>query len=86
MPGSAATPKSGSTRIQLERHKLNIPMPNPEYFKVHHIISQILEVSKLGDEIENVLERAEFDTNLCPNGSSDVWALLSRKMLIHQWV
>jgi HNH endonuclease len=86
IPGSATTPKSGSTRIQLERHNLSIPMPNPEYFKVHHIISQILEVSGLGDEIESVLEAAEFDANLHPNGSSDVWSLLSRKMLIHVWV
>jgi len=58
-------------------------MPDPEYFKVHHIISQILEVSGLGREIDGLLEAAE---TLDPNGSSDLGLLLSQKMLIHTWV
>jgi hypothetical protein len=86
MPGSSTKPKSGSAIIQLEQHDISIPMPNPEYFKVHHIISQILDVSGLGDEIESVLEAAEFDANLHSNGSTDIGSLLSRKMPIHVWV
>jgi len=75
--------KSCSSIICLEQHDTDIPMPDPEYFKVHHIISQILEVSGLGREIDGLLEAAE---TLDPNGSSDLGLLLSQKMLIHTWV
>jgi hypothetical protein len=62
-------------------------MPDPEYFRVHHIISQILEVSGLGCEMDEFLEAAaDAAANLNPNGSSDLGLLLSQKMLIHTWV
>ncbi|KAK0622551.1 hypothetical protein B0T14DRAFT_425802 [Immersiella caudata] len=75
--------KSGSSIICIEQHDADIPMPDPEYFKVHHIISQVLEVSGLGREIDELLEAAD---TLDPNGSSDLGLLLSQKMLIHTWV
>ena len=85
--GYAIASKSGSSIIQLEQHDARIPMPDPEYFKVHYIISQILEVSGLGWEIDTFLEAtAEAAENLDPNGSSDLGLLLSQKMLIHTWV
>jgi hypothetical protein len=62
-------------------------MPDPEYFKVHHIISQILQVSGLGREIDELLEAAEEAAeNFDPNGSSDLGLLVSRRMLMHTWV
>ncbi|KAK5654003.1 hypothetical protein OQA88_7680 [Cercophora sp. LCS_1] len=79
--------KLGSSLIHLEQHDADIPMPDPEYFKVHHIISQILEVSGLGREIDKLLEAAaEAAENIDPNGSSDLGLLLSQRMLIHTWV
>ncbi|KAK3341943.1 hypothetical protein B0T25DRAFT_466478 [Lasiosphaeria hispida] len=87
VPGYAVESKSGSSIIQLEQHDASIPMPDPEYFKVHHIISQILEVSGLGCEIDELLKAAEEAVEkLDPNGSSDLGLLLSQKMLIHTWV
>lgn len=80
-------PKSGSSIIQLEQHDTSIPMPDPEYFRAHHIISQVLEVSRLRCEMDDLLEAAdEAATNLNTNGSSDVGLLLSQKMLSHTWV
>ncbi|KAK3356781.1 hypothetical protein B0T25DRAFT_589270 [Lasiosphaeria hispida] len=85
--GYAIEPKSGSFIIQLGQHDASIPMPDPECFKVHYIISQILEVSGLRWEIDEFLEAAaEAVENLDPNGSSDLGLLLSQKMLIHAWV
>ncbi|KAK3347063.1 hypothetical protein B0T25DRAFT_584124 [Lasiosphaeria hispida] len=83
VPQSYIESKSGSSIIQLEQHDASIPMPDPDYFKVHHIISQILEVSGLGCEIDELLEAAE---NLDPYGSSNLGLMLSQKMLIHTWV
>lgn len=87
-PLEPGTLKENSPIILLQQHDPTIPLPRPEFLKVHHIISQILDVSGLGDEIEMRLEMAEeaARTNLSPDGSSDVGLLLSRRMLMEPLV
>lgn len=61
-------------------------MPNPEYFRVHYIVSKILQVSGLRETITRAAEEAYLDLDcrqLQPNGSTDAAALLSRLMLIN---
>jgi hypothetical protein len=61
----------------------SIPLPEREYFEVHHRIGQILEVSGIGREIEREMEMAEDDVeNMDPRGSTDIGLLVSRRMLM----
>ena len=76
-------PKSGSAIIQLDHKNPSIPLPDKEFFKVHHRIAQILQVSGVGREIDDEVEKAEEGPrNLDPNGSTDVGLLISRRMLM----
>lgn len=69
--------------MQLEQHDPRYPLPDPEYFKVHCRIGQILCVSGIGLEIDQELGKfAEAPRNLDPSGSTDVGLLLSQRMLI----
>jgi hypothetical protein len=47
--------KSGSSIVELEQHDATIKMPDPEFFRVHHYISQIHEVSRHGQEMQNII-------------------------------
>ncbi|KAK1973642.1 hypothetical protein LZ30DRAFT_732563 [Colletotrichum cereale] len=61
----------------------SFPLPDPEFFWVHHQIAQILEVSGIGAKMEAEVEASRRDpANLHPDGSTDLGAILSRKMLM----
>jgi hypothetical protein len=76
-------PKSGSAIIKLDHKDPGISLPDKEFFKVHHRIAQILEVSGVGSEIDDEMEKAEEGPwNLDAGGSTDVGLLVSRRMLI----
>jgi hypothetical protein len=77
-------PKSSTAIIHLESHVPGIPLPDREYFKLHHRIGQILEVSGIGLEIEREIDMAEWDAeNVHPSGSTDIGVSVSRRMLIN---
>ncbi|KAI3543660.1 hypothetical protein CABS01_01720 [Colletotrichum abscissum] len=62
----------------------SIPLPEPEFFKVHHRIAKILDVSGIGARIEAEIEDSQSDPeNLSPDGSTDLESILFRKMLIN---
>ncbi|WDK11428.1 hypothetical protein CGRA01v4_02707 [Colletotrichum graminicola] len=59
-------------------------LPDPEFFSVHYQITQILEVSGIGAKMEAEIEASERDpANLNPDGSTDLGAIISRKMLMN---
>ncbi|KAK2018325.1 hypothetical protein LZ32DRAFT_634838 [Colletotrichum eremochloae] len=61
----------------------SFPLPNPDFFWVHHQIAQILEVSGIGAKIEAEIKASQRDpANPNPDGSTDLGAILSRKMLM----
>lgn len=75
--------KSSNSRIQLEQNDATVPMPDPEYLKLHYIISQILDVSGLGDEIEKLMGKPDTDDDpIAWDGSTDLGSIICRKMLI----
>lgn len=62
----------------------NIPLPEPEFFNVHHRIAKILDASGIGARIEAEIEDSQMDPeNLRPDGSTDLGSILRRKMLIN---
>jgi hypothetical protein len=78
------TSKTGSAVFSLASADDQIPLPNQEFFKVHFIISRILQVSGLRERIERAAKEAYFALDcheLKSNGGTDVGALVSRLML-----
>ncbi|KIH90929.1 hypothetical protein SPBR_00979 [Sporothrix brasiliensis 5110] len=76
--------KSGSSKVQFIRADSNVPMPDPDYLKVHQSIGQILQVSGFGRVISIALEDSWLALDcrgLHPDGTTDVGALLSNLLL-----
>ncbi|KZL85526.1 hypothetical protein CI238_04621 [Colletotrichum incanum] len=62
----------------------NFPLPEPESFRVHYQIANILHVSGIRAEIEAETEASWSDPeNLNPDGSTDLGSILHRKMLMN---
>ncbi|KAK0709406.1 hypothetical protein B0T26DRAFT_678831 [Lasiosphaeria miniovina] len=72
VPQSCIKSKSGYSIICLEQHDADIPMPDPECFKVHHIISQILET------LRGILAKSRTPANLAKAKVSQPEQILSR--------
>ncbi|KAK2031339.1 hypothetical protein LX32DRAFT_681176 [Colletotrichum zoysiae] len=59
------------------------PLPDPDYLWVHYQITQILAVSGIGAKIEAEIKASQEDpTTPNPDGSTDLGAIVCRKMLI----
>ncbi|KAM0437515.1 hypothetical protein ACHAPT_001879 [Fusarium lateritium] len=82
-PGAQRAPGTTDLIMELKSSDPSVPMPSPEYFKVHHRIAQILEVSGIGHAVEEELDAATFDPeNMSPDGSTDIASIIRRKMLM----
>ncbi|OAA55875.1 hypothetical protein SPI_08082 [Niveomyces insectorum RCEF 264] len=61
-----------------------VPLPDPEYFRVHLRISEILDASGIREKINDAWEKEGWDPeNPEPDGSTDVGTIFSRKMLMN---
>lgn len=59
-------------------------MPDPDFLKVHYIVTQILQASGFGQQLAKTIELAELDLDcraLHPSGCTDVGAILARRLL-----
>ncbi|KAK1724678.1 uncharacterized protein BDZ83DRAFT_622198 [Colletotrichum acutatum] len=61
----------------------SIPLPEPDFFNVHHRIANILDARGIGARIEAKIEASQSDPeNLSPDGTTDLGSILRRKMLM----
>ncbi|KAM0254345.1 hypothetical protein ACHAQJ_006877 [Trichoderma viride] len=62
----------------------SIPMPDPDFLKVHFQVSKILQVSGIGKKIKHALRANEYNpiNDIQPDGSTDLGRILSCKMLM----
>lgn len=79
---SATTPKGGSFVVTLDSYNDNVPMSDPEIFKVHRIITQILQVSGIGQQISRIKQKAESHHEyLDPARLTPIGPILSPRLL-----
>ncbi|KAK1967176.1 hypothetical protein LY78DRAFT_576915 [Colletotrichum sublineola] len=83
-PPSFQPPPGHRDLMILRSSDNNFPLPDPDYFRVHYTIAKILDVSGIGEEIEAEISASRLDPeNLNPDGSTDLGAILCRKMLMN---
>ncbi|KAJ0321854.1 hypothetical protein COL5a_009038 [Colletotrichum fioriniae] len=83
-PVSHQPPEGHRKVMTLVSSDNSIPLPKPEFFRVHYRIAKILYVSGIGARIEAEIEDSQSDPeNLSPDGSTDLESILFRKMLIN---
>ncbi|KAJ4864400.1 hypothetical protein T069G_00930 [Trichoderma breve] len=70
--------------VQFISHDHQLPLPAKDFLKTHYRIGEILQVSGIGRKIEDELDNSLDDPlNLRRDGSTDLWSILERKMLIN---
>ncbi|KAL7781851.1 hypothetical protein V8C37DRAFT_413943 [Trichoderma ceciliae] len=70
--------------ITMKQSDSSIPMPDPDFFKVHFQISTILQVSSIGKKIQDTLCKDDYNStyNIHPDGSTNLEYILCCKMLM----
>ncbi len=58
-------------------------MPNSDFFKLHYQVAKILNVSGIGDKIEEACRKSYNQTpsNIAPDGSTDLESILGARMV-----
>ncbi|EFX01537.1 hypothetical protein CMQ_6479 [Grosmannia clavigera kw1407] len=77
--------KSGSPLVEFTSHDHTVPMPDADFLMTHYIISQILQVSGIGRQLDKAVEMALVDLDchaLHLSGSTDVGNMISRRLLM----
>ncbi|KAL2126821.1 hypothetical protein VTI74DRAFT_180 [Chaetomium olivicolor] len=70
--------------VTLQQHDSSVPMPDPDFFRLHFEVAKILKMSGIGPKIIGAFwEQTASERNIAPDGSTDLGRLLSAKMLMH---
>ncbi|KAL7799968.1 hypothetical protein V8C37DRAFT_407076 [Trichoderma ceciliae] len=70
--------------ITMKQSDPSVPLPEPDFLKVHFQVSKILQISGIRKKIEDALRENECNPicNIQADGSTDLAYILSSKMLI----
>jgi hypothetical protein len=62
----------------------SVPMPDPDFLRVHFQVSKILQVSGIGRRLDNALLENKYNTiyDIDPHGSTDLGQIIISKMLM----